>query len=71
MDKMILLLMLLFPIHILGQNEIRIGDNLKFSELLLSENFSLSDSLEMWDFSDAQLLSHEQNLHFFQIGIVQ
>lgn len=57
--------MLLFPIHILGQNEIRIGDNLKFSELLLSENFSLSDSLEMWDFSDAQLLSHEQNLHFF------
>ena len=65
MDKMILLLMLLFPIHILGQNEIRIGDNLKFSELLLSENFSLSDSLEMWDFSDAQLLSHEQNLHFF------
>ena len=57
--------MLLFPIHILGQNEILIGDNLKFSELLLSENFSLSDSLEMWDFSDAQLLSHEQNLHFF------
>ena len=56
MDKMILLLMLLFPIHILGQNEIRIGDNLKFSELLLSENFSLSDSLKMWDFSDAQLL---------------